>query len=267
LRGLREIDYSAIFTPRNRGLLLDGIVFVINLVLMIFLSRLFADLLRQSDETLIAQWAVILFCLGLAFLQPIGALLKRRRAHQRHPYLARPMPGCLFHPFFYFLSKLLFLIAAGGKIVDLVFGKGEANGSSDYFGLPRWLFMALFLGIPLLAVANTAIVYFYFWEPKRAPLFKFLQSPQSETLGDTCLFFNMIGYQMFWGFLMVDLAKDHPGIGDRLFTFAFTALLIYFPPRLFYLAEDGERPVTWLMMLLANTPVILRILFSTASSG
>jgi hypothetical protein len=36
--------------------------------------------------------------------------------------------------------------------------------------------------------------------------------------------------------------------------------LIYLPPRLFYLAEDGNSPVVWLTMLLANSPVLLRIL-------
>ena len=33
-------------------------------------------------------------------------------------------------------------------------------------------------------------------------------------------------------------------------------MLIYFPPGIFYLAEDFRRPAEWLTMLLANSPVI-----------
>lgn len=265
LKALREISFKTIFAPHNRGILLDIIVFVINLILMTILAGSFRDLLHQANEDALAKVAAILFCLGLAFLQPGGAILKRRRAHQRLPELERPAPKLLFHPVFYFLSKLLFLIAAGGNLVDLVFGKDRADGSTDYFGLPPWLFTALFLGIPALAVANTFIVYLYFEKPKHAPLFNFLQSAQSETLGDICLFLNMIGYQMFWGLLMTDLTRDYSGMLSRFFTFGFTALLIYFPPRLFYLAEDGRRPLAWWMMLLANLPILLRILLVPAS--
>jgi hypothetical protein len=49
----------------------------------------------------------------------------------------------------------------------------------------------------------------------------------------------------------------------RLFFLSFIALLIYFPPRMFYLAEDINRPRTWLTMLLANSPVIVRVLVGT----
>jgi hypothetical protein len=71
----------------------------------------------------------------------------------------------------------------------------------------------------------------------------------------------MIGYQAFWGLLMADLPHDYPTISGRLSMFLFAALLIYIPPRIFYLAEDGKRPVVWVTMLLANSPVLLRILF------
>ena len=254
MKGLRKI-----FAPENRGILLDVVVFFVNAGLMFTLARLLAGLISEARTDAVAQSELLLYFLGLSFLQPVGALLKRRPAHLRNPELASPAPGCLFHPIFYFLSKLLFLIAAGGLIVDLAFGGGPQGDSADYFGLPPWLFTTLFLGVPALAALNTAAVYFYFWKPTHAPLSEFLQTPQSEHLGDLCLFLNMIGYQAFWGLLMADLTKDYSGIGDRLFMFAFAALLIYFPPRLLYLGEDGDRPVTWLAMLLANTPVLLRI--------
>ncbi|MFL6228189.1 MAG: hypothetical protein ACJ741_05375 [Pyrinomonadaceae bacterium] len=257
------IDARKILAPENRGVLLDVVVFVVNTILMLALTSLFANLVRQANTADTgARVGALLFFLGLTFLQPLGAILKRRRAHERTPNLSEPSPGCLFHPFFYFLSKLLFLIAASSMMVDIVFGDAPSNGSTDYFGLPPRLFTVLFLGVPALAILNTAVAYFYFWKPKRPPLFEFLETPLSESLGDACLFLNMIGYQMFWGFLMLSLTKDHSGVGDRLLTFGFTALLIYLPPRLFYLAEDGRRPSTWLWMLLANTPILLRIFFS-----
>ena len=249
-----------LFEYANRGILLDVVVFLVNVILMTILSRQLANLFHQANTDGWAQTAVALFCLGLAFLQPIGAILKRRRAHQRTPDLNHVPLGCVFLPA-YFLTQLLFLIGASGQIVDLLSGNGHGGQTSDYFGLPSGLFTLLFLGIPALAIANTFVFYFYFQPPKHQPLLKFLESPQAESLGDACLFLNMIGYQAFWGLLMADLPNDYPTIGGRLSTFAFVALLIYFPPRLFYLAEDGKRPVVWLTMLLANSPVLLRILF------
>jgi hypothetical protein len=38
-------------------------------------------------------------------------------------------------------------------------------------------------------------------------------------------------------------------------------MLVYLPPRIFYLVEDINRPGAWLTMLLANSPTILRVLF------
>ncbi|HEY6806686.1 MAG TPA: hypothetical protein VI306_24115 [Pyrinomonadaceae bacterium] len=185
--------------------------------------------------------------------------MKRRRAHEREPYLARPEPSFLFHPAFYFLSKLIFLIAGAGFVVD-IFYPDDAPEGADYFGLPPKLFFALFLGVPAVAILSTAIVYFYFWKPKHKAIFKVLETPQCEAVADLFLFVNMLGYQMFWARLMNDLTTDFRSIVGRLAMFGFSALLIYFPPRLFYLAEDGDRPITWLMILIANSPVLVRIL-------
>ena len=254
-----------LFEQANRGILLDLIVFLVNVVLMAVLSRQLANLFHQANTDRantdrLAQAAVALFCLGLAFLQPVGAILRRRRAHQRKPDLDHVPLGRVFLPA-YFLTQLVFLIGGSGQIVDLLMGKGNSGQSADYFGLPSGLFTLLFLGIPALAIANTFVFYFYFQPPTHQPLLRFLDSPQAELLGDACLFLNMIGYQAFWGLLMADLPNDYPTIVGRVSMFAFAALLIYFPPRLFYLAEDGKRPVVWLTMLLANSPVLLRILF------
>ncbi len=183
-----------LFEQANRGILLDVIVFLVNVILMTILSRQLANLIHQANTDTLAQAAVAVFCVGLAFLQPVGAILKRRRAHLRKPGLDHVPFARLILPA-YFLTQLVFLIGASGQIVDLVFGKDSVGGSSDYFGLPSALFALLFLGIPTLAIANTFIIFFYFQPPTHKPLSRWLESPQSETLGDTLLFLNMIGYQ------------------------------------------------------------------------
>ena len=249
-----------LFERANRGILLDVIVFVVNVILMTILSRQLNNLFHQANSSdALAQAAVVVFCIGLVFLQPVAAVLKRRRAHLRRTELDHVPAGCLILPA-YFLTQLVFLIGAGGQIVDLVFGK-NSDANSSYFGLPPAVFTLLFLGIPALAIANTFILWFYFLPPKHKPLSAWLESPQSEMTADVLLFLNMIGYQAFWGLLMTDLPHDYPTITGRVSMFLFAALLIYIPPRIFYLAEDGKRPVVWLTMLLANSPVLVRILF------
>lgn len=51
----------------------------------------------------------------------------------------------------------------------------------------------------------------------------------------------------------------------RLYIACIAALLVYFPPRIFYLVIDQHRKITWLMMLLANLPLILAIVFYAPS--
>src|SRR6266446_8470964 len=99
-----------LFAHANRGILLDLIVFFVNVVLLTVLSRQLASLFQQANTYGLAKAAVALFCLGLAFLQPIGATLKRRRAHLRKPDLDHVPFGRVFLPP-YFVTQLLFLIA------------------------------------------------------------------------------------------------------------------------------------------------------------
>jgi hypothetical protein len=247
------IDYKKIFEPQNRGILLDVIVFVVNTLLMIILARLFISMVREVNNNVTTKTIVALFCLGLSVLSPVGAILKRRGAHQRNPELSTDAVGCFWLP--YLLSQVMFLIFAGMMFAELT---EQVSGDERS---ARGLFAPLFLGIPLVAIVNTLIFFFYFMKPRHEPVFKFLQSPRAELLGDICLFLNLIGYQVLWLYLMTELPKDYSGIFDRLFTFAFTAALIYLPPRLYYLIENN-RPHVWLMMLLANSPIILRLLLA-----
>jgi hypothetical protein len=254
-----------LFEHANRGILLDVVVFVVNVLLMTVLSRQLANLLHQATSSQLARASAAGFCLGLAFLQPIGAILKRRRAHLRNPKLNDIPLGCVFLPS-YFFTQLFFLSAASVNLVRLVLGRGHGPARGDQLGLPNEGFIYFFFGLPAIAIVNTILFYFYFQPPKHKPIAKFLESPQAEYLGDICLFLNIIGYQTFWSLLMTSLPNKYPTLASKLSTFAFVALLIYFPPRLFYLAEDGNRPIVWLTMLLANSPIILRF-FLAASPG
>ena len=81
---------------------------------------------------------------------------------------------------------------------------------------------------------------------------------------------NMVIFQVAWNMLTFAGLGGPSGPAEfvgRLFFLSFLALLIYFPPRMFYLAEDIHRPRTWLTMLLANSPVIIRILIGTKEWG
>ena len=48
----------------------------------------------------------------------------------------------------------------------------------------------------------------------------------------------------------------------RLIATAAFAMVLYFPARIYYLAEDKHLALTWATMLLANLPLILRITFT-----
>jgi hypothetical protein len=76
----------------------------------------------------------------------------------------------------------------------------------------------------------------------------------------------MVLFQVAWNLMTFTPFGRPSGLLDfagRLFLLCFLALLIYFPPRMFYLAEDIQRGRTWFTMLLANSPVIVRVLIGT----
>jgi hypothetical protein len=137
---------------------------------------------------------------------------------------------------------------------DLLFGRALMDNGS--------LFIPLIFGGLFLTIGQTVLIYRYFSTPKKPPRSEFLRRPASEQLGDVCIFLNMILFQVAWN-LLTDLPLGPPsGVVEllgRIFFLSFIALLIYFPPRMLYLAEDLHRRRTWLTMLLANSPVIARV--------
>jgi len=259
-----------IFARTNRGMLLDIFVFVLNLVLMWFLTDSFINLVRQaSGGDTIAGFAMFLFCLGIFILPPLGATLKRRHFHRRLQTKGKTsargedfLGGCFFNPIFYFCLHLVVISAINAFIFQFFYGDKRPEDGAVFVSL-------VLLGL-VLTIFQTAIVYRYFSPPKREPKPAFLRDPRSEILGDACIFLNMILFQILWNVLAMSVPGRPPNVSIvseiffRLFFISFAALLIYFPPRIFYLAEDIRRPRAWLTTGLANLPLIFRLLFDAA---
>ncbi len=249
-----------LLAPPNRGLLLDTVVLAGNLLGVFLLEGLFHDLLRQaaaddpSAIRLLFAGAVLLFVLA-----PLGATLKRWHYHHRReeeglsPAAPDLLGGCLFNPIFYFCLAAVIFAAVNAFIMQQAFGNREPGGA---------IFVSSILGGLVLIILHTVLVYRYFSPPRHPPRSAFLRSPVSGWLGDACLFLNMLLFQLIWNLLSF-AGLGPPGSAldavARLLVLAFLALLLYFPPRMFYLAEDGDKARTWAMILLANSPVIVRM--------
>ncbi|MDT5155872.1 MAG: hypothetical protein QOH51_229 [Acidobacteriota bacterium] len=289
-----KIDVRKIFAPHNRGILLDVAVFVFQLILMTILVRLVAELARQAQEDNFAKAAMGLFFLSLALLQPIGTILKRRRARQRQPDVNFTVGGCFagvglgtfFVPQFVFFGLGICYLAelvlderywaslSMKTFVEAILGKGFG----DMIGVS--LSLSFLLMRLALAFVTTRIVWAYFSPPEGKPRWKFFESPQSEILGDLCIFLNMICAQIFWGLFMrpniQDVLPTNPLIQwlhqfleiDSLsvvasaFPFIMIATYVYLPMRAIYLAEDGRRPLALVTMLLAYLIIFVRLLFA-----
>jgi len=259
-----------IFAKTNRGMLLDIVIFVANLLLMRKLTRLFIEVFGEvSAENPLAKLVLVFVCLAMFILPALGAVLKRWHFHQRLKAEGKTvesentvLSGCLFNPLFYFCLNLVIMSAIITGLGEQLFGKNLLNNGPVFI-------TSIFIGLGV-TIVQTFLIYRYFSPPKNPPKQEFLRQPQSETLGDICIFLNMIFFQVAWNLLTfapLGRVSSFIDFAGRLFFLSFVALLIYFPPRIFYLAEDINRPRTWLTMLLANSPVIVRILFGTSSTG
>jgi hypothetical protein len=272
---------KAITAETNRGVLLDVVVFVINLALMNLLVRYSLDLFRLAGEgDAFAGFALALCSGGMFVLPAAGAVLKRWHFHRR--LSARPKPegeatklpfdpldlksnvaaGCLLNPIFYLVLSIVLAAVVMSFVMPLILGKrAHAGATSVPFVIASFV----------ACVVQTVLVYRYFIPPKRAPSARFLRDPASEQVGDLCIFVNMILFQVFWNLVIsqfpFERAASAGEFAFNLSVLVFLALLVYFPPRIFYLAEDIRRPATWLTILLANSPTILRALFGGESNA
>lgn len=259
-----------LFSKQNRGLLLDVFVFLANILIMRLLSEWVIGLFhRVSAEDPTAKLLLGLIFLAMWILPALGAVLKRWHFHQRLQAAGKTfdseyskLAGCLFNPIFYFCLNLVITSAVLTGLGDVLFGKALTNNGA--------VFVPVIIAGLLLTIVQTFLIYQYFSTPKKQPRSEFLRQPQSELLGDLCIFINMTFFQIFWNMLtFAPLGPPESVVefGGRLFFLSFIALLVYFPPRMLYLAEDIHRPRTWLTMLLANSPVILRVLLGTDGSA
>jgi hypothetical protein len=80
------------------------------------------------------------------------------------------------------------------------------------------------------------------------------------------LFSVYVSSPHFWN-LLHKVTRQSEGFLDslsgRLYVAGIAVLLVYFPARIFYLVIDQHRKITWLMMLVANLPFILAVVFYT----
>jgi len=252
----------------NRGFLLDIVVFIANLFLMRMLLRRFLSVAKAAgDGDFWAGLAMFLFVLGLFILAPIGATLKRWHFHERLRAAGKKFNddevafGCLFNPIFFICINFVIYAAVQVFAFQYFFGNDEPDAGIFVGSI---LFGMTWCGV------NTWLVYRYFSPPKNPPASAFMRAPRSEILGDICIFLNMLLFQLIWNMLsLADLPRPN-GVEDfvgRLFILCFIALLIYFPPRVFYLADDIHKRRTWLMILLANSPIIIRVLIGVSSNS
>ncbi len=295
-----------ILDESNRGILLDLVIFVINLTLMGVIARNVTELVRlANEEDSLAQLGLFLGSLAMLVFPATGAVLKRWHFHQRRkaqhtaepeagieqkPPRSRkpsrkqrrrtqseaasqpatfdplelqstPVAGCLFNPIFYFCFSLVLASVVFMFMGNLLFGKAAANPE---------IFIPMVVGSLITCVVLTILVYRYFVPPKREPTSEFLREPWSEQVGDLFILANMLLFQIVWnvvGQIPFDRVASFTDFAGRLFFLTFVALLVYFPPRIFFLAEDFNRPLTWLTMLLANSPLIIRVVIGSDGSS
>jgi hypothetical protein len=251
----------------NRGLLLDLVVLGVNLLGVTLLQGFFLGVVRRGAADDPAAMVIVLGCaVALFVLAPLGASLKRWHYHQRlgagkAAGFSDGVGGCLFNPIFYFCLVAVIFATVNAFIMQRVFGNREPSGA---------VFVpSILLGFGLI-ILHTFLVYRYFSPPKHPPKSAFMRGPASEIIGDACLFANMLLFQLIWNLLSFAGLGPPSGAVDaaaRLLVLGFLALLLYFPPRMFYLAEDAGKARTWLMILLANAPVIVRVLLGSSGAG
>ena len=261
------IAFNTLFSSRNRGLLLDITVFVFQLLLIRILTNLSLEFVHRADGSPLAKAAISFFLLALFLLQPLGPILKRWSFHQHFPAFEKEQSSIAslllsFYRFFYLIAMWILIYIAFRYFV-------EAFPDSNSERLEK-VVVALALGLP---VVSGIAIFRYFRKPKKEPRLKFLMTPQAEVLGDVCMFLNVICFQMLFSVYVSSAPFSNAlhkitrlaspgsidGLSGRLYLAVIAALLIYFPPRIFYLVIDQHRKITWLMMLLANLPFILSL--------
>ena len=270
--GMGNGPFANILARTNRGMLFDILIFAANVFLFRLLAKSFLDIVNDASAgDALAQLGLMGMALGVWLLPGTGAVLKRWHFHQRLKAEGKSvghlgmLSGCLFNPLFYFALNLLITAVVMTFLLGLL--KPSRENEEAVF------VTSSFLGLGFAAF-QTYLVYHYFSTPKHAPKVAFLRDdPRSEVLGDVCILLNMILFQIAWNVLPIILPPRPPNVsvfGEilfRLVVFGMATMLIYFPPRIFYLREDINRRRAWLTIGLANLPLITRLLLGARSVG
>jgi putative nucleic acid binding protein len=274
MESCNPVKTRPLFAYRNRGLLLDLTIFLFQLFLLRALTNLSLDFVHQAKDNAFAETIIGLFLIALFLLQLLGPILRRWSFHQHFPSFEEQL-GALtglflsFYRFFYIGSMAIMIYLA-----CTYFGDAFSLGHSPSAETLEKIVVAAALVLPVI---SSIFVFKFFVKPKREPRWKFLMTPQAEALGDLCMFFNVVCFQIlfsvyfssshFWNALhkTTRLATGtFDSLSGRLYIAAIAALIVYLPPRIFYLvppASIRRRLLTWLLMVLANLPLILSIVF------
>lgn len=265
---IQKFDLSRLLAPQNRGILLDVVVFILSVLLLRVATILSLNLVHRAEEDVLAKLAVGFFFAGLLFLQPLGPTLRRWSFHQRNNFTTNSSAGCLLF-WFMFVYLVMMIIISGAAVIlisEVIFEKDSVGSDIGVLAL---------LGCFVWSIVSIVLIYRYFLRPKKRPRWKFLAKARAEQLGDVCMFLNVILLQILWGGLTAsesfrEMATSTPlgrrgSVTDflgRLIIVSAVAALVYFPGRIFYLVEDRHLKLTALMMLVANLPLILGIVFA-----
>jgi len=268
------IDFKKIFAYWNRGLLLDASVFLFQLISIRLLTAAALSFVNQAEADVLTQSAIGLFLVGLFVLQPLGPVLKRWSFHEHFSSFETSKSGLTsfllsIYKFFY-MAAMWIMIYLAYSYFTRAFPDFQSERTEK-------IVVAVAFVLP---VVTGIVIFRYFRRPKKQPRWKFLMTTRAEVLGDLCMFLNLICFQMlfsvyvssphFWNALHKITRQSSGGVfgglSGRLYIAGIAALLAYFPPRIFYLAIDQHRKITWLMMLLANVPLILAIVINAPPS-
>ena len=111
------IDSRQIFAYRNRGLLLDLLIFLFQLALISALTKLSIAFIRQAQGNHFAETAIGLFLIGLFVLQLLGPTLRRWSFHQHFPSFEENLSALTslflsFYKFVYMASMAIMIYLA-----------------------------------------------------------------------------------------------------------------------------------------------------------
>jgi len=265
------IEFRQILAYRNRGLLLDISVLLCQLVLIRVLTNLSLNFVGQAQQSVFANTLIGVFLIALFLLQPLGPILKRWSFHKHFPSFEKDLGAVTslflsFYKFFYIGSMAIMIYLAYSYFAEALRSNVHITDSLEK------IVVAAAIVLPIL---GGFLVFRYFRKPEREPRWKFLMSPQAEVFGDLCMFLNVICFQVlfsvyfssphFWNALHKTTrlaAGQLEGMSGRLFLAAIAALIVYLPPRVFYLVPPTSlqrRLVTLSFMFLANLPFIFSI--------